>query len=453
LEESRVNKSLSQRHLVEIALAGSLLLGLGGIVSWVHLPLEGQVSGLRLALWQPWFGQGFPAYHIFSFGGMSLLLSGLLLGVGLTPLRRRPILWLVFGLGAWLLVIVFLLHLANRLEDLTYIWDQRCQLEEIISFVKVHHLATAYAMLPTYGTYLPLDLRPLSLPERIIFNLDFISWGMLLIPLAGGLIWATGFFLLDSSQKARGGFLMALSLCVLASPLVWYGVARDRQLQQADSLLARGHFQKAINKFEQLGENYPDLWCYPPYLYSLGDTYNRLNKESFVRHFFLGAKSYLETMSLSQAHATTGAREAELARSQQQFSLAAASPNPLLNRTSRLLWGWALVFQGLEGFKKRPSIALPYLAQAQNISGWQLQASFYLGQAQLEIRSTTDAYKDLSLFLKSCQESFPRSKALTFTGDANYQDKNFQAARDNYEQALRAYHYMNFPPLKGLSGR
>jgi len=426
-----------------------LSLGLGGMVSRLQLPIEGRISGLRLAVCSPWFGSGLPGVPLLSFGGLSLVTGLLALFMGLSPWRHRPVPWLALGLWVWLLVLLFLMQLANHLDDLTFLWDQRLQYSTVFSFAQNH--CGAHFGLPILENFPELDLQLHGLLERLRFNCNFLSWGLILVPLAGGLILYVGFSLLAANRRGRWTLLLALVLVAFAFLISWGPVVRDRQLHRASDAISCGQYREAQQLLDHLGRHYPDLWGWPPFPYLLGEANYHLGQDTPARHFYLGAELLLKLDTFSKSKQV---READLARLRLQWSLAATSPEPRLKRLAQHLLAWAFINDGLKKFKShQPAAALDSWEQAMSLSARQLQALLYLAKARVDLRLGRDCLPDLEVFLSRCQARPLLSTALTLAGNAHYQLGNFQESRSYYERSMYVYHYINFPAHKGLSGQ
>ena len=426
-----------------------VLLGLGGVVSWLYLPIEGRVSGLRLAILHPWFSTWphIPSITLFSFGGLTLAAGLALLILMLTPWRHRPLPWLTLSLFVWVLGYCFFLRLANRMDDLTYLWDQRQQLEGLLSFARSHCGARYWQA--SLGNFNELDFRLHGLVERLSWNREFFSWGVLFLLRGGGLTLAIGIRRVPTGQRKWWIPSMGLLLVLIISLVSMNSVIRDRKLQQASDAISSGQYDVAQQLLDHLGKLYPDLWGWPPFLYLMGEAQHHLGLESPAQHFFKGAKLMPSGVTGNRIPA------AEVGQIRFELSRAAASPEPGFSGTARQMEGWALVINGMQQYQSSRAIAaaIDSWAEAGSVSPEHLQVPLFLTKARAELRVSLDSLADSRTFSSFCQHRYLKSLTQNIAGDSHYHMRNFSLARDQYLQSFQTYHLMNYQPFKGLSGQ
>jgi hypothetical protein len=426
-----------------------VLLGLAGVVSWLYLPIEGRVSGLRLAILHPWFSTWphIPPITLFSFGGLALAISLALLILMLTPWRHLPLPWLTLSLFVWVLGYCFCLRLANRMDDLTYLWDQRQQLDVLLSFARSQCGAKYWQ--PSLGTFNEMDFGLHGLMERLFWNREFFSWGVLFLLLGGVLTLAIGIRRVPMGQRKWWIPSMGLLLVLIISLASVNSVIRDRRLQQASDAISSGQDHIAQQLLDHLGNLSPDLWGWPPFLYLMGEAQCHLGLESPAQHFFMGAK--LMPKDVAKPKFAQG----EVGKIRLEWSQTKASLEPSICGIAGQMLGWALVLDGLNQYQAPQAIAAAKdsWAMAQSFSPEQLQAPFLLAKARSELRISPDSLANSQAFLNYCDHRYLKSLAYTLAGDSSYQMRTFAVAREHYFRAFDIYHYMNYLPFRGLSGQ
>ncbi|MDD5640172.1 MAG: hypothetical protein PHX53_00880 [Syntrophales bacterium] len=440
----------SQGPLTAAGFFCVVLLLLSGLVSWLYLPIEGRVSGLRLPLLSSWFinWPHIPSLTLFSYGGITLALGLSLLILSLTPWRRRPLPWLTLSLIIWVLGCGFLLRLANRLDDLAYLWDQRQQLDTLLAFARKYCGARYWQ--PSAVNFDQMGFRLHSLAERLAWNRDFLSWGVLCLFLGGGLTLALGILRLPSSRRKWGFASWALLLGLIVASVSVVGVVRDQRLQQASDAISQGEYDQARQRLYRLGESSPDLWGWPPFLNLLGEAQHELGLATPEQHFFMGARLMPRDLTAKKSEiGAVGQIRFELSRA------AEASSAPSIRGTARQLEGWALVINGIQKYhaKKAIAAALDSWAQAGSVSSGQLQIPLLLTKARTELRVSPDALADARAFLDVCNHRYLKSLTHTLAGDSYYHMRDFSRARKEYLDSFTTYHFMNYRPFKGLSGQ
>jgi hypothetical protein len=425
-----------------------LILGAGGVVSWLHLPLGGRVSGLKLPIGDPWFGSGLSGVSLFSFGGLSLLLAILAILVILTAFRYQAWPWISLGNGIWFLVIFFLCNLLYRLDDLFYLMDQRRQVAIAVNFA-ITQCDTAYDITSLHdGTFNFLDLSLTGLPQQLAKNLDLLSWGMVFLPIAGSILLWLGFSLGPREKWGRRMALLVLILLIVTGIGLGPSLLLDRQLQQAGDAISQGNYLQARKTLNHLTSRHPSLLNWPPFLYLLGQTHDLLGEESPVRHFYLGARLMTPQPPFSDEE------QANLSRLRQEWTLAAATEEPRQRRTVRHLLGWALLWDGLQKYRAlQAPAALASWQQARDLAPELMPASLFLSKVYLDQRMGKECLAEVARFLPGCNFDFLKSLALALAGDASYQVGLVWEARQYYDRSLKAYHTLNTRAYQGLSGQ
>lgn len=426
------------------------LLALGGVSSWLYLPIEGRVSGLRLPLLSSWFlnWPRIPSLTLFSYGGLTLAAGLALLILILTPWRRRPLPWLTLSLFVWVLGCAFLLRLAHRLDDLAYLWDQRQQLDALLTFARKYCGARYWQ--PSLVDFDQTAFRLHGLVERLAWNRDFLSWGMLCIFLGGGLTLAIGILRIPPGRRKLGITSWALLLALIVSLASLNSVIRDQRLQQANDAISHGEYDNARQLLSRLSESSPDLWNWPPFLNLLGEAQHQLGLESPAQHFFMGAR--LMPRDLNSKESEAGA----LGQIRFELSRAAEVPSePGIRGPARQLEGWAFVINGMQKYHSEKAIAaaIDSWAQAGSVSSEQLQVPLLLTKARTRLRVSPDALADARTFLGFCNHRFLKSLTHNLAGDSHYHLREFSLAREEYLHSFTIYHFMNYRPFKGLSGQ
>ncbi|MGC8494120.1 MAG: tetratricopeptide repeat protein [Syntrophobacteraceae bacterium] len=429
-------------------IASCLLLVAGAMVSWVLLPLEGRVSGMRLALWGPWFGRQLPHATLFSFGGLCLFTALLLILISLSPWRNHPFPWLVAAIGASFIVICFVLRMAGRLDDLTYLWDQYRQMQGVVSFTARY--ADFSPQVITAGNYTDLNLQFLSLPARIFYDVDFMSWGQVFASIAAGLILSVFFSLVSYGRRVWWSTALTAGLCVSVLLGGWGFVMRDRLIQRAGGAIAGGHYARAEQILTDLGKRYPDVWGWAPYALLVGEADQCLHRDTPALHFYRAAG--LTQMFIDHPSAKTNSDA--ISRMRSEWLAAANAREPQLRRLSRDLMSWSFVVQGLQAYKvQMPDVAITDWELAENFSPRRLDVPIYLAQAQLDLHLCSDSASGLESVLQRYRTQPFLSVAYAILGDANYQMNRIEEARRDYERSIKAYHHYNFRPENGLSGQ
>lgn len=415
-----------------ILLAGFLLMLAGGVSVWLGFPMSAPVKGLALQLILP--------------GGMPLGVSPATVFLGCVALLGLCVAlgWKKIALAFWLFAWLLLFYFAWQLAAYDAGWLVEYMQDSVVRgdiqrFNNTHALVNkgvepSLVYITEFG----------YLTDRLRLVWEILGWGWILGVL--GMVATAIGLCMRGRLPLSGGFVALLAIATPVGALALIGgptLTAEYAYRQADQRLARGEASAALDAYRTALDRDGVLALSAPFLDKVSRAYLALHGEDDPHAVLALIGQALSRKALVQAEGLLNTHQA----------MAGTPFDAAMQDRLKQLQVQVYLKQGLTADQEANyQLAIAFYRQALQIDPKLVNASYFLGRALLEVRSTEEALLIAQALPDAVHHASIKSDFYGLIGDIYRTTGDNNLAREAYAKAYELDNKDNYRPMKELSG-